>query len=340
MGLALNKRLIENTQPHYGLIDGGVDDINFMDFDLRTAMDKPVTGRARRRKFNSFEFISVASPALILGVAIVDLRLVSNAFAYIYSPLTGQFQEFSFVQPLARNTLIEPLPKSGVARFRKGRNSLEIAADQAAGKRTLKLRLKGLEADVDIDEAHNYQPLGVCCRAGYSGWVYTQKAAGLPVGGQIRWQGQELDVAEQGALASVDWSAGFMRRETAWNWASLSCRLADGRRLGMNLAAGVNETGFSENALWLDGELITLAPVVFDFERYDDSRVWTMRSADLVVELQFQPRGKRCEKVNALLVASNFTQYFGQFSGELNLAGETIALDGQWGLCEDHYARW
>ncbi|WP_317889738.1 DUF2804 domain-containing protein [Spongiibacter pelagi] len=336
----MTKKLIINQQADYGYHPGGVDDVNFMDFNLRTAMDKPISARRKKQRFNRFEFVSVASPSLILGAAIVDLGWVSNAFVYLFEPASGRFEEFSFLQPLGRKTEIEPRPKNGVARFQKGANRIEISADAEQACRFVSLNLKGVSAELRIDESQNYQPLGVCCRAGYNGWVYTQKAAGLPVTGQITWQGQEFDVAQQQALASVDWSGGFMRRETAWNWASLSAVLPDGRRLGMNLAAGVNETGFTENGLWLGGELIQVAPADFRFERYSDSAAWQITTADGVVDLRFEPAGKRCEKVNAGFIASNFTQHFGKYYGELNLPQGRLVVDGLWGLTEDHYARW
>ena len=131
-----------------------------------------------------------------------------------------------------------------------------------------------------------------------------------------------------------------MRRETFWNWGSLSCQLRDGRRLGFNLAAGVNETGFTENALWLDGRLIKVDMVDFRFDRYQPNHSWAMRSADGIIDLHFTPHGRRQDKTNALVIASNFSQYFGQYHGEIRLPGEVIHLEGEWGLAEDHFAKW
>jgi hypothetical protein len=65
-----------------------------------------------------------------------------------------------------------------------------------------------------------------------------------------------------------------------------------------------------------------------------------MQSADGLISLSFQPAGRRCEKINAGLIASNFVQNFGRFYGQIHLPQETIKLDGQWGFSEDHYAKW
>ncbi|MEL0168089.1 MAG: DUF2804 domain-containing protein [Pseudomonadaceae bacterium] len=338
---ALPRLIDASGQPRYGLFPDGVEEINYLDFDLRTVMDKPRPHLAKRFGCNQFQFISLLSPELIVGVAIVDLKLVSNAFVYLFDPRTRRFDEFSFLQPLARHTQIEPRPGDGRAEFAKGTNRIVVDPAAEPGVRHLLVELDdGTRIDARIDEGANQQPLSVCTRAGYSGWVFTRKTAARGCSGRVSWQGQQFDLRQLGALAAVDWTAGYMRRETAWNWGSLSCRVPDGRRLGFNLAAGVNETGFTENGIWLDDQLIKVDMVDFQFDRAEPLAPWQLRSADGQVDLQFEPAGTRQEKLNALVLASNFKQHFGQYRGELRVAGETLTLDGAWGLVEDHYARW
>lgn len=335
-------RLIQpNGQPVFGVFPEGVERLNYLDYDLRTTMDRRRSALAKRFGFNQFQFISFASEHLIVGLAIVDLKLVSNAFVYLYEPATGAFEEFSFLQPLARKTSIDPAPNSGVSEFKQGKNSLRISASRVSGTRHVKVHLAGrVEIDATLDESTAYNPLAVCSRAGYNGWVFTQKSAAQICDGSVRWDDKRFDLREINALAAVDWTAGFMRRETFWNWGSLSCHLADGRRLGFNFAAGVNETGFTENALWLDGRLIKVDMVDFQFDRYQPENTWALRSADGMIEFNFTPAGQRKEKINALIVKSNFTQHFGRFYGDIHLPEETIHLDGAWGFTEDHFAKW
>src|SRR5690606_40025896 len=113
--------------------------------------------------------------------------------------------------------------------------------------------------------------------------------------------------------ASYDWSCGFLRRDPSWNWSSLSLCLRDDRSLGLNLAAGVNETGVTENALWLDSRLSRLDLAQFEFNRYQPDMPWRIRTADQRVDLEFQPLGARSEKMNILLLATNFRQFFGYY---------------------------
>lgn len=341
------KKLINNQgQPSYGVFQEPIEFINHMDFDLRNPMDRKLSSWAKKLKFNQFQFLGLINPELIIGIAIVDLKVGGNSFIYLYETATGKFEEFSFINPLALNTKIDLRPNDGDSVFYKGKNSVEIKATSTPGVRSVTVRLAGkkgqpdLTIDALIDESTEYNPLSMCSRAGYSGWVFTQKANALICTGDVHWQGQHYNLSELNTLASVDWSCGYMRRETFWNWGSLSCTLEDGRRLGFNLAAGVNETGTSENALWLDGKMHKIDMVDFKFDRYHQDHAWTMRSNDGTIDIHFEPAGNRKEKMNAILVASNFTQYFGKFFGDIKVDGETIHLTGEWGFAEDHYAKW
>jgi len=335
------KLINEDGQPNFGLFPDGINDINHMDFDLRNTMDRKLGKFSKRFKFNQFQFVGITSPELIIGIAIVDLKFASNCFVYVYEPETNRFEEFSFIQPLAINTQIGLQPNNSVATFQKGQNKISISATETPRLRVVSVSLKsGFKVDAVIDESTHFNPLAICARAGYTGWVYTQKATALVCKGSVEWGNKSYDIESLGALACVDWSAGYMRRETSWNWASLSCKLPDGRRLGFNLAAGVNETGFTENGLWLDGKLHKVDMVDFQFNRFDSEQVWLLRSNDGLINLRFEPAGQRKEKMNLIFAASNFTQHFGQFYGDIIVNDEMIHLEGVWGFVEDHYAKW
>lgn len=320
-----------------GVLDYPVDTINYQDYDLRTVMDRPRSALARRWRFNQFEFISATGPGWVFGLAVVDLKLLGNGFFYLYDFKTGQMFERSFKSPLAFGTRIEPYPERGSASFSKGGVSLRVLP--FAGGRTVSVSAPGgIRVELVLKEDND--PLRLVCPAGYNGWVYTRKSAGLPVEGEIRWDHRiwRCDEATRGA---IDWSCGFMRRETAWNWASLSGRLPDGRSVGLNLAAGVNETGMTENALWLEGGCQTLGAARFQFDRYRPGSNWHVSTEDGRVDLHFAPAAARKEKVNGGVLASNFRQYVGTFNGTVfDEGGARMAVKDMQGLVEDHFARW
>jgi len=315
------------------------DEINYLDYDLRNTMDKPLSAWYKKFKFNQFQFICLSSDDFIMGIAIVDLKYASNCFIYLYHLKSQTFEEFEFIQAFALNTQMTNQPNNGISQFTKGLNHISIHAQNRQRHISFKLK-NGLSLQACIAEPNNKDALSLCSKAGYNGWVYTQKSAALTVEGNLNWQGQSYQLAALNTLASVDWSAGYMRRETNWYWASLSSYLDDGRRLGFNFASGVNETGFSENAIWLDDVRYKVDLVDFRFNRYNESQTWQLKSNDGKIEITFDMQGKRAQKLNLILIASNFRQFFGQFNGVIKINNETLTLNNAWGLVEDHYAKW
>src|SRR5690554_6627071 len=109
-----------------GVLEHPVETINYLDYDLRTVMDKPRSRLARHWRFNQFQFVSAMAPGWVFGMAIVDLKILGTGFFYLFDFESGEMFEQSFMQPLARHTRIEPFPEHGAARFRKGEVRLAI----------------------------------------------------------------------------------------------------------------------------------------------------------------------------------------------------------------------
>ncbi len=337
----MNKLInLSSGQPKFGVHTQPIEEINWQDFNYCNHFDKPHNKLKKRLNFNQFQFVSLTSDTFIMGLAIIDIKISSLAFWYLYDLKTQAYIEQSRIQFIPSKTQIEVYPTKGKAHFKAAGLEISIDASQV-NKRHIELKSsKGVCLNACIDTPMDYQPLQVCTRAGYKGWVFTQKTPALETTGSLIYKDQQIDLQAINTLGNVDWSAGFMRRHSFWNWTSIAAFLPDNRRLGLNLAAGVNETGYTENALWLNGKLIKLDMARFDFNRFNQQANWHISSSDGCIDLLFSPLGVRTEKRNFLISASNFRQFFGTFSGTISLPNEQIKIDKLMGFCEDHYAKW
>ena len=123
----------------------------------------------------------------------------------------------------------------------------------------------------------------------------------------------------------VDESAGRHARTLSWWWSAGVGELADGRAVTWNLVDGLHDgPDESERAVWVDG---VPAPVPHQpFHGFAG-----------VGGLRFTARATRSRRENLLLIASDYEQPFGSFSGSLPHAG---ALRAGWGVMERHRVRW
>jgi len=337
-------RLVDaNGEVRIGLFSEPIGEVNYRDFRLLDPFARPRGRWARRFGFKQFQFTGGLSEGLVFGCAVADLGIAGTAFAYCYDPRTRRLIERSFQRPLAIGLRVDQFPERGSARLDGGRDRIALSAGESPRRRRLVADLAcGLTIDATLDEEDPpIEPMRICTRAGATGWVYARKTAGVRVSGTLVWDGVSYDLEALGVYGHHDWSAGYMRRQTFWNWGCLSGRLPNGRVVGLNVSCGVNETSFTENCFWLDGRLHKLDTVNFVYDRSDLARPWRIASFDGRLRLEFRPEGAHAEKVNALVLASNFNQLFGRYHGWLaTTAGERISVDGMLGYVESHYAKW
>jgi hypothetical protein len=322
-----------------GVFPEPVDTVNYRDFALRSPMGGRASSLAQWLGFNQFEFLGVLSEEIVFGVAIANVRYAGTGFAYVHEPATRRRTERSVTRPLGLGFDFVQTPERGTSRLNTAALKVEMEGIPGGGRR-LMARAKGIEIDARYTEGP-MEPLRICTGAGATGWVFTRKTAGHSVEGTLVWEGKTYDLAKVGALGHHDWSAGYMRRETFWNWGCLAGRLGDGRVVGLNASCGVNETSFLESCFWVDGVLHRLPAVHFAYDREDFHAPWKLTDERGRIDLTFVPEGSHKERINAGLVASNFIQIFGRYTGTLTTeAGERLQLDGLPGYSEWHYAKW
>ncbi len=324
----------ENGHICFGLYPTPVDHINYMDFPLQTAMGRKVPGILKKLKFNQFHFTGIMGPDLIIGMAVVDLKYVISGFLYVYDRASRQFTETKKIALPSGKAFIDPTPETPNSSFTHKHLKIRFQST------ILQAHTEALSIDVRFD-LQKTAPLRLCTKAGYNGWTYTQKTAPVPLSGHIIIDDRKINLSSPEYMGFMDWSAGFMRRHTFWNWAATACTLPDDRSFGLNLSCGVNETSFTENAFWVNGNMTKISLVNFIFDGKDLYKAWHIVSDDKKVDLKFYPETHKSERLNAIAIQSRFIQLLGVFEGSVVTDdGESIALHRCPGWVEDHYAKW
>ena len=159
------------------------------------------------------------------------------------------------------------------------------------------------------------------------------KSPAIAVSGLARAGGKTFALAR--GVASFDYSNGLLARNTRWRWAS-----AHSPTVGFNLQHGY--FGSQENVLWLDGVLIPLGDVHFDFDPKQPQKPWHIHTHDGLLDLWFQPEGARRQRKNLLIAASYYIQPIGTFSGTVKASANANPrrIDHLVGVTEDHQSRW
>ncbi len=117
-----------------GVLDEPVKEINYLDYDLRTVMDRPRSRLARRWRFNQFQFVSAMGPGWVFGLAVVDLKLLGNGFFYLYDFETGQMMEQSFLQHWPGRPALNRCQRRAWQHSAKARSTCESRQQLMAGR--------------------------------------------------------------------------------------------------------------------------------------------------------------------------------------------------------------
>lgn len=329
---------------HFGRFEQPVNEVNIENADFRTPMNKPASKWKKYFSTKRFQYFGGIADDLIFGCALADIRYIGAVFVYVYRPSDKRMRTWQFKTPLAWGLNLSNRPDNGVSSFNWGKNHIAMRYTlNSAGERRKQLEIKfgkTLQLTAESFEPSTYESMALCTPCGFNGWIYAQKTAGNSVKGELSCELGSWDLEQSQCYGHHDFSAGFMRRETFWNWACFSG--FNGKdRIGLNVSWGVNETGYSENCFWLNDRLIPLPQVQFRFDRDNDHSSWRVSSEDGRIDLAFVPEGMHRERMNALILATNFRQIFGRFKGHLiDENGQRHEVENMYGFVEDQYSKW
>lgn len=283
----------------------------------------------RRLIEKKWQYALVTTPELMLAIAIVDT-------GYLASGICGVFDRGSRRLLANENPVLPPLSARvaeapGDARLVGP--GLRATVEKAGTQLFIRANWAHTDVDLALDLAGAATPMTAIAPVGPPGrFDFTQKTVLVPVQGEVRAGNIGFEV--RGQFAGLDYTHGYLARETAWRWAFASGR-AGGRPVAFNFSDGFLQ-GEGENVAWIDGEPQRAGPVSFTFDGNAPLSQWRLRSEDGRTDLVFQPEGYRSQTIDLKLILSSYLQPFGTYAGTIH----GVKIDAIAGVAEDHTARW
>lgn len=318
-------RLINpDGRPAFGLHAEPLRELNISDF-------RPPGGRKR------WIFLGISNQDIVFGLAVVHLGYLSNLFAYVFDRKQKKLiAEADIIVPFGLGTNFTGSSADGAVSFASNGASAGVIINP----NMIKLDAKAGDMEINLVYARVKESLNLVTRNGLRGFNYTNKEAGLSVQGKIKAGEKEYILDPAAPSGEFDYTFGVLKRNTFWNWASGGGVDTKGRKLGFNFSQGVNETGFTENAFWVNGKMIKADTVDFIYDGRNMLQEWKIKSYDGKVNISFRPEGERAKNLNLGLIVSYYHQPFGTFTGEFNDGKEEFILKEVYGFTEEHEAVW
>jgi len=296
-----------------------------------------VAAAERDAAFRSFQFMGAVGSDLAVGCAVTSTASGLTAFAYLWGD--GQFHELRLSARDGDVAEFAEDPDSGATRLRTSRGVVEMRAGQAGHKR-LTVESNSVSIDFSFSD-QDVDVLRLCTPTGPTGWAYVQKVVAVPASGIASAGDFIVDLGLAAAQAHHDYTTGFLRAETWWHWACIAAQLDDGRRFGLNLSCGTNESGYRENGGWVDDRWFPLDGILFDFDPDRIEEPWHIRATDGSLDLTFHTGHGYHAHHDSPKLATNFHQLFGRFCGWVDVPDVgRLAIEGLAGFTETQYLRW
>lgn len=337
-------QLIDNKgSVRYGIHKQPVTTVNYTDYKLKTPLGVIVSDAERDKQFKRFQFMGFVSKSLVVGCAMTHTATAQTVFFYIFDKFSGRMIKRGFRCREGDEFAISLSPDDGKSYFASKNVRIQMEAKASTFSKRLEISVVD---DIAIDMIFNdrnsdFETLRICTPTGAAGWTFAQKVAGVPALGNLKCEFGHYDLAKDHACAHHDYTAGFLRTETFWNWACITD--LDEKNdcvVGANLSNGVNETGFTENAFWIDGKLHKVDAVMFAYDDEDLRQPWRITSFDSTVDLTFTPVDGYDVFSDKPGAESRFDQVFGHFSGRLGAEDAPYFIKELWGFAERQYVVW
>ena len=338
----MKKFLDSNGQPPWGILDGPVGAINYLAYPLRSPYREIIPAAERHRRFVHFHFMGFTSRRFIAGCSITMVGNTKTAFFYLFDRSTNELCKFGFRIPETSSGMVSLNPDDGLTRLTKNNCTVQFKNDLTHQAKSLFISSnEGIELKLRFAEKdYQFETLRLCTPTGPNGWTYCQKVAGIPASGHLKYKGTVFSLGELDATAHHDFTAGFLRRDTFWNWACITGTQPNGDVIGLNVSNGVNETGASENRVWCNG--LSDDPGLFMFSYNPDNLEddWKITS-DCGTNLTFKVEGKYAAFNDQISTGFDFHQLFGTFTGDvITRSGKRISIQNLSGFCERQYSIW
>lgn len=332
--------------PRFGTYAGTLDAVHLS--SLRGRFQPSPLGKLRMHKKWLYGF--VATREVLALWAVVDLGYTSNAFTLALDLTTQRvLADQGFLGPPRPFVTVSDHPGPGLeVGFR--RPDVRISASRRFGDERFhgSVRLgpelpfvrPKLAFTWELLAAGAAPPLTVIAPVDGGIVNVTQKWAGLLSFGQLDAGGRRFGL--DGGVGGLDYTNGYLARQTSWRWAFVCGRLDDGTPFGINLVEGFNETrdDVNENAVWLGQELFPVGRARFTFRRGEPLDPWRVTTVDQKVDLTFKPLAAHREHRDLKLVKSRFEHPVGLWSGTLHVGEQPVRFENAAGVAEDQDVLW
>jgi len=183
--------------------------------------------------------------------------------------------------------------------------------------------------------SHNATPMAVSLSLAERRTMYAFKTLS-PVHGDMVFDGKHMNLKKDYCTGAFCDYKGFFPYKMQSVFCTASGFDEEKRRFGFHIAENQTRENYknNENALWVNGKLTALPPVVITMPNGPDDN-WVIQDVEGMVDLTFTPKEQIKSDFNLIVTRADLTAPLGHYNGMLvNSDGEKIQIKNLIGIGE------
>lgn len=335
---------IEDGVPLFGTWNEAFDKVDLQ--EIRKPFLYPVPRWMKAARIKEWECFSAHDDKFMLSALFCNVKLYRMAQVLLYDKENGKKFLFRKIKPGTGWHLPQSLANASLDSY-SSRFYFRIHSWLDAD--TIKL-------DIDVEAARKHPSLTVHLAYNASNQEVTPMVVSLgitgrrsmyayktlsPVRGDIVLGGRHISLKQDSCSGFFcDYKGYFPYRMKATVCSAMGFD-EEKRRFGFNIAENqTRETNKNnENALWLNGQLTPLPPVLITMPNGPEAE-WVIQDVEGMVDLTFTPKEQNKSAMNLIFTNAELNIPFGYYNGVLvNSEGEKIQIKNLFGTGEKLYLR-
>lgn len=309
-------------------------------------------GRLGNRLWNplrlkEWQHFAVFGPDFILTFVVLNAHYLSSSFCSFVDRETGHTVEHHREGPPWKAKLARELWNDRCT-FGVPGYGIDIHNHLDNDRHTAGIRIEAnkdapaVSAELEfLADLARFQPIVGVLKLAENRPAYSHKMA-CPAAGRVTVGDRVIDLDPRRHLVLIDVHKAYYPYHMTWRWASCAGFDSEGRVVGLNLTHNVitDDESNNENGLWVGDRLSMFEAARFDFRPDRVLEPWRIETTDGRCRVDFRPEGERAGRINLGVVASDYHQPYGTFSGEaVDDAGKVHVIKDFVGVTEFHKAR-
>ena len=330
---------IEYGSPVIGTWDKAFEKVDLL--EIRKPYKYPIPRWVKNYRIKERQCFSAQNDFFLLKAVFCDLKLYRMARILIYDKENGEKFMFRMIKPGTGWLLPDSLANSSVDSHS---NRFYFRIHNWLDADTLKLDIN-IEASrrrpsLTVHLTYNVSrqdviPLAVSLGVTAQRNIYAYKTL-APVHGDIVFKGKHIKVNQENSSGFFCDYKGFYPYHTQNTICSAMGFDEKNRLFGFHIAENQTRDTYrnNENALWVNGKLTPLPPVLITMTNGGDNE-WVIQDVEGMVDLTFMPKEQNRSGIKLFFTKAELISPLGHYNGMLvNSEGEKIQIKNLFGIGE------